>query len=272
MLPRVKRRSIALFLSALVAVALPAALARAEPGTLTNLPPSMLPPPKLLDRAPRVAARMAVLDRGLAALGRRGEGRLLSGFLQLGAGAVLVGIGAAVRNEIGRSLLLVVGAGSLARGTVQLTLVPDAPQRARAYAALPAYTPDHVRARIAFGEAALAELARGARKARIVDGSITMAIASSYVPLLWWLQRREDPTYRFGDDAFDYVSLALSGINFATGLVGAIAKSEAEERQDAYRALKEQLEREEPGALEKLTFGLGTEGKRGIGLRARVRF
>lgn len=230
-------------------------VARAD--DLTNLPPALRPPPTLRDVAPHVAARMSLLDRELRDLGRRGEGRFWGGVIQAGIGATLVGVGAALHDEIARSLLLMMGATLVARGTVQLTLVPDAPERARAFRAISTNTADGVRARIRYGEQAFAELARGGRRARIGDGTISMVTSAAYVPLFWWLERRNDPSYHFGDGAYDYVALALSGIGFATGVVTAAVSSDVELRYRDYCEARDRLEQANPGELERLRFSAG---------------
>ncbi len=208
--------------------------------------------PQALTLPPRIATRQRALELSLATLSAGSEGRVVSGAVQVALGASFIAVGAFVQSEVARSLLILLGAGSLARGTIQLTLAPAAEQPSRDYAAMPMATGEQVRARIRFGEQQLEQLALAARRTRIVDGSVTMLVATSYVPLLWWLERREQSSYRFGDSAFDYVGLAISVINFGSGLVTALVRSEAEKRADAYRELKQRTEREAPGELEQL--------------------
>lgn len=186
----------------------------------------------------QLALRAQRLGRDLDALGERDSGRLTSSIVQLGVGAVFATLGAVLKNEIGRSLLLLVGAGTMAHGGFQLALHEDAGDLAESYRALPMVTPGLAAERVAFGERALTRIARGARRGRIADGSVAMGVAAVYVPLLWWLQKREDDAYRFGDSAFDYVALALSGINFASGLVTALVRTDAERRLHDYEALR----------------------------------
>ncbi len=235
-------------------------------------PVSAASPVLALPRA--IEAREEALARDLGALGARSEGRVLNGSLQLAAGVALVTVGAVLGDEIGRSLLILLGAGALSNGIVVLA-VPDAAARANRYTHMPMLTADQVRARIRFGEESLARLARAGRRARIADGTVTMTVAAAYVPLLWWLERRADAQYRFGDTPYDYVAIALSGISFASGLVTALVKTEAERRYRGYREFDEFLEQQAPGALERLARRTSLDlaaSSHQLAVRARVRF
>ena len=217
-------------------------------------PPDVVRIPAPLGLSPRLDARQRALELDLTALAARDEGRVLNGALQATLGAGFVTAGIFVDGDVARSLLILFGAGALAHGTILLTMVPKVEKLAQTYTQLPRFTPGQVRARIEFGERTLDELARAGRRTRIVDGTVTMLVASSYVPLWSWLERREDPEYRFGDSAFDYVGLAISTVNFATGLVTALLPSEAERRARAYRSKKDRFEREAPRELEQLSL------------------
>lgn len=213
-----------------------------EPEVVFVRPPALALPPSL-------AARERALAASLGVLARRSKDRVLRGALQIGLGAAAVTAGALLHDEIARSLLILLGAGAVVHGTVQLTLAPAAEQPEKAFAALPRYDLAQAHARIAFGERALAELAQSGRRTRIVQGSATMFIAASYVPLLYWLSRRADVDYRFGDNPFDWVGIALATIDFASGLFSALTESEAEELYARYRTLCAELERTAPQEL-----------------------
>jgi len=263
------------WLALLVLWSLLASPARADAPPAVNLPPSVLRAPPAPDLPPGIRARLAALDYDLRRLGAQGGSRVLQGGLQLAIGAGLATAGALVKDDIARAVLLLASASAVANGTIQLTLVPDTPDLARAYLKLPATTLAEARDKIHMGARTLGELARAGRRTRIVDGTVTMAIACAYVPLVYTLARRDDPAYRFGDTAFDYVALALSGIQFATGLVGALVPSEAERRAQAYRALDARFERAAPGELAEraarstLRLALGPDR---VGLGARLSF
>lgn len=231
--------------------------------------------PQRLSLPPRIEEREHTLHVDLSALRAGSEQHVVNGAIQTAIGAAFVTTGVFLRGEFARSLMLVLGAGTLARGLVQLLLVEDATPAARSYAALPMFTAEQVRERIRFGEQSLSRLALAGRRTRIVDGVVTMSVASSYVPLLWGFQRREDPSYRFGDSATDYVGITLSTINFVTGLVTALVRSDAERRYDRYRELRARFERLAPQELEQLAgaFSLQLAATRDhTQLGARIRF
>ena len=202
------------------------------------------PPPELpsfaLQRAPLTperAARLRFLQLSLARLGAQDRGRIWQGSLQLVLGAAL-GVSAGFADDPGGRALLALGAGiALGRGAARLAIDSGARPRAAAFSALPEQSDELVQQKLAFGEAALAHIARRERRARRVDGALGMLSAAGVVPLYWGLQRHEDPDYRFGDYAFDYVGLSLSVIGFAASLVQTIVAGEAEQRYRAYRAL-----------------------------------
>lgn len=236
-------RTIALALAVLLALAQEARAQSAPPPS----PPDVLPiaPPVVRLPPPAIPLQLALRDQRLArdldALGARDRNRVASGIVQLSVGAVLTTVGAVLKNEVGRSLLILVGGATMAHGGILLGLHADADGLADAYRGLPLLTPQMASERVQFGERALASIARGARRARIADGTVMVAVSAGYVPLLWWLQRREDPAYRFGDNGFDWVGVAISGINFASGLVTALLTTEAERRLTDYEALRERV-------------------------------
>ncbi len=238
--------------------------------------PGLAPAPGLAAPAlPRaVEARDEALSRDLNALAGRGGGRILNGSLQLAAGVALVTIGAVLGDEIGRSLLILFGAGALAHGITVLSL-PDAAKLAARYNHMPRLTAEQVRARIYLGEESLGRLARAGRRARIIDGAIDMSVSAASLPIFWWLERRADPHYHYGDSALDYVSLTLVGLAFASGLASALIPTEAERRAQGYRELVDLLEQQSPGALERLarrtSFQLAASSRQLL-IGARVRF
>jgi hypothetical protein len=199
-----------------------------HPGLLSPAPPPLAPP---------LAERLRFLQISLGRLGAEDEARVWQGSLQLGLGA---GSGVAaifVDEPGGRAVLALGGAVAIGRGVVRLAIKSGAHQRALEFAALPAQNEELARRKLLFGEAALAQLARKERRARRVDGSLGMLGAVGLLPLYWGLSRHDDPTYRFGDYAFDYMSLSLSVIGFAASLVQMVVGGEAEQRYRAYRAL-----------------------------------
>ena len=198
------------------------------------------------------AARLRALDADLDVLGTRSQGRVLDGALQVVAGAAFTTIGVFIEDDLFRSILFLTGSVSFARGVVQLTLMPDAEMSSLQFEEMPLVTAENVRARLRYGEEALSHIARRTRLARIIDGSVLMTMASVYVPAYWALRRSEDSDYKFGEDAVDYVGIALAGITFAVGVVTTAMTSDAERRAEAYDRLRTRLEREHPGEVEEL--------------------
>jgi hypothetical protein len=191
--------------------------------------------------SPRKEALLRVLDDDLERLAELGSGRVLDGTLELVVGGAFAGIAFAVDDPLFRSLMLLTGGISLGRGVNTLTLQPDTEQAFMDFRSMSMATPADFEARLRFGDATLAELARRSRAARIVEGTITMVGSAAYVPMFWGFSRAESPSYRFGDDALDYVGLALSAIGFASGMVTVFVKSNAERRNKAYREYKREL-------------------------------
>jgi len=188
------------------------------------------------------AARIRALDSNLGALGARSGGRILDGSLTIGLGATFVTIGVLVRDPLVRVLLCTTGSLSMARGVVQLTVLPDAEEASIAFAHMPMLSASQVIARIAYGEEALARLARRSRAARLIDGTLTMFAGLTYVPAYMFARHRRDDSFRYGDDGIDYVVAAFGGISFVGGLVTMLVKSDAEQRYKAYAELSQRLQ------------------------------
>lgn len=231
----------ALVSSARAEVTLPPGLAAAQDEVVYVQPQLAL--------SPRLAARAEHLQLDFLLLreGARDRRWLLGGLIAISA--TLVGFGAAYPRAVG-ALLLPVGGAGLVRGIVGLTLLPDPRVAANAYLGMPAATDTQVRERIHFGERALAAQARTDRRLRIGDGVFAFVVASSYVPLAWYVQRRHDPHYRFGDNGYGYALLSLSVINAAASLVSALSETPTEQRYRAYRVLVARQESERAHEVE----------------------
>ena len=264
-------------LALLVSLSLSARVARADPGSIPRVlpleePVQFVSPPRKLP--PRIALREEHLALDFTVLrdSAKNRGWLMGGLLVLSATAL--GFGIAYPRQLG-AFLLPIGALGLVRGTLVLTLQRDPRVAAETYLRLPAASAEQVRARIHFGERALAEQAHADRRARIIDGSLSLVVASSYVPVAWAVSRHHDPHYRFGQNGFDYALLTLSVINFAGALVGALSESAVEQRYQDYQALVARQEEQAPGELEKLTdsISLSLSGARdGLRLGAQASF
>jgi len=214
--------------------------AQLERGVLTI--PLATPPP-------RIAARELTLRKDLTAIRDQAKYQgWLSGAL-IALGGTAVGLGAAYPQQAG-AVLFPLGALGISRGVIALSLLTGRSQQLGQFLALPMFTPAQVRVRIQYGEAVYAYQARRARLARLLDGSISLLVAASYVPLTWWLQRRENPDYHFNDDGLGYAIVALATVNAAAALVTLFNASPIEERHAAYKKLVESQEREHPGELQ----------------------
>jgi hypothetical protein len=198
---------------------------------------------------PRIAARELALRADLSAIRAqaRYQGLLSGALIALGCTALALG---AVYPEQSGALLFPLGALAISRGVISLSLTSGRTQQSGQYLSLPMYTPGQVRTRIQYGEAVYAYQVRRARLGRLLDGSISLLVAASYVPLAWWLQRRDNPSYHFNDDGFGYVVLSLSAVGAATALVSLFTASPIEQRYAAYRQLVDRQEREQPGELQ----------------------
>lgn len=241
------------------------ALPGLEPGALVV--PRATPPS-------RIAVREQNLASHLRALGGQAKysGWLGGAVITMGCAALAVGV--AYPRDAG-ALLFPLGTLALSRGILGLTLTAGRERQAVQYLSLPMYTPDQVRARIAFGEAVLAYQARRARIGRIVDGSISLLVAASYVPLMWWLQRKGNPDYRFNDDGFGYAVLALSVVNAGAALFSLFSESGIEQRHVAYKKLVERQEREQPGELQNWRAALSIRplaSRAALGLQTAFQF
>jgi len=204
---------------------------------------------------PRIAARELALRSDLTALRAQAkyQGLLSGALIALGCTAIALG---GVYPEQAGALLFPLGALAISRGVLSLSLMSGRTQQTSQYLSLPMYTPGQVRTRIQYGEAVYAYLARRARLSRLLDGSISLLVAASYVPLAWWLERRDNPSYQFNDDGLGYLVLSLSAVSAATALVSLFSESPTEQRYAAYRQLVDRQEREHPGELQRWSAAL----------------
>jgi hypothetical protein len=224
--------------------------AQLETGALTI---SQATPP------PRIAARELALRKDLTVIRAQAKYQgLLSGAL-IALGCTAIGLGAVYPQQSG-ALLFPLGALAISRGLLSLSLTSGRTQQTGQYLSLPMYTPGQVRTRIEYGEAVYAYQARRARLGRLLDGSISLLVAASYVPLAWWLERRDNPSYHFNDDGLGYLVLSLSAFSAATALVSLFSATPIEQRHAAYRQLVDRQEREQPGELQHWSAALSLGG------------
>jgi hypothetical protein len=126
----------------------------------------------------------------------------------------------------------------VARGIVDLTIMPNAQDAAIAFAHMPMTTVPEVRDRLRYGEHELESLADRTRHARVLDASISIGVGAAFVPLYL------GPNDWKVNDAVDYFVLIGSAISVISGLINLLTRSEAERRWAAYRELRSRLIRE----------------------------
>jgi len=259
-------------LSWCLALSLAANVARAQaPAPVAPyVPPQVVFTGQSIPLPPGVEERAQLLEWNFRVIQREAKNRdwLLGGVLVVGTG--LVTVGSVYAKKVG-ALLIPIGALGVIRGATGLLFMRDPTVIAGQFLRLPAFDARQVRDRIRFGEQALAALALQERRARIVDGSISVAIASSYVPLAVLLARQHDSSYRFRDDSLSIALLAISVVNVGAALVSTLRPTVNELRYRAYQELSEEQEKKHPHALDKLSFGVGG-ARRGFALTAGARF
>jgi hypothetical protein len=197
----------------------------------------------------RIAARLRALETDLNLLASRSGGRIADGVISLVAGGAFFTISFFIDDPLFRSLLFMTSGVAIGRGVIDLAVVPDPDDYAIPYSHMPMTTVEQVRERLGYGEHALSLLAKRSRVARSLDGSI--AVTSGAVTIGVFTAKPPCPTSRpdcrFKDDPLNYIVVVGGGISIIGGLVGLIAKSEAERRWDAYVKLRSRL-RDQSGA------------------------
>lgn len=164
--------------------------------------------------------------------------------LTIALGGAIIVLGSVVPEDPPDAFALLIGGSFGLRGALSFVLMPRPKRAIAGYLALPLATERQAEARVQHGEQLLAQLARQSRRARITFALLSMATALAIVPTAWAVQRRRDPSYRFGDRALDYVGLTISILQFSGELAQLFAESVPEERFRLYRQLRDQ-----PGGL-----------------------
>jgi hypothetical protein len=189
-----------------------------------------------LDIPNHVATRLRILDGDLTALAARGGGAIVDGVLSMVAGGVSITLAIVLDDEdpLGPFLYLV-GSAAVARGILNITLVPNAEEPAVRFAEMPMSNRREVLERLAFGEAALARLAERNRLARLLDAGLNLAVGVAIVPL--WL----GPNDFTLDEPVDYFIVIAAGISILSGVITLLSETDAERRWRTYAELKERL-------------------------------
>ncbi|HEY6876781.1 MAG TPA: hypothetical protein VI299_02135 [Polyangiales bacterium] len=178
-----------------------------------------------------LSARDVALRADLDALAERDRGRGWMGGLLLGLGALAITLGAIYPHEVG-ALFLPLGTRAIVRSTISITSIDDARTHRDRFVAI-----SDQNERIAYGARSLARLAHQYRRARIADGTLSLLMAATYVPLAYGFGRMHDPHYRFGDSYTDYVLLALAALDTTTGILTFVDQTQAEQMHEKYLTL-----------------------------------
>lgn len=182
-----------------------------------------------------IGTRLSALDANLFALGQRGGNAIVDGVLSTIAGGLLLTVGVLADDRRLSTYFYLWGGSSLARGLVHFTLRPNASDAAIEFAHMPMNTREEVEARLLFGEAALERLARKARAARLVDGTLSLGVGIAVLPLYF-----APNGFRF-ETGLDYFAIIGSGLSIVSGILSLAIRSEAERRWRAYRLLRDRL-------------------------------
>ena len=206
------------------------------------------------------------LTTDLTLLAERRRSERFQGALQLVGGSAVVTAGVFVQDPPLRAMLLLAGSAGVGTGLGALVTLRPAEYLLSNFRSISGQNSK----KIELGESALRELSGRARTGRIVGCIMTTTSAGAYVPLSWTLSRRDDPSYRFGDDAIDYLGLTLSVVAAAASVVHGMRPSEAEARLIRYRELKSRGAAALGRRLPKPTLSLRVA--HGLGARLQVAF
>jgi len=221
----------------------------------------------------REAARLRALDADLHLLAARSDGRYLDGSLSLVVGGAFITLGALIHDPLFRTLLLLTGGVAASRGMIELTVLPNAEAAAAQFSRMPMASPGQVIARLAYGEESLARLAHQTRRARLIDGSVTLLAGAAYLPVYTLLRHLDDRNWRYGDDVTDYVVIAFSAVSLGAAVITLVVKSDAERTLAAYGRLRDRLAEEERTRSARRWPGVSPYASRdGAGLAAVLRF
>ncbi|MCA9582821.1 MAG: hypothetical protein KC416_13575, partial [Myxococcales bacterium] len=166
-------------------------------------------------------AKIGVLEQDLQALSYRDGNQTLNGILSMVTGGVGITLGAVVNDARISPYLYVLGGVSVARGLASLVLSPDYSEPHLAFSHMPMGSAAEASARLAYGERALERVADEAQLARVLDGSLAVAVGVAVVPV--YLIPND-----FDVDLLGAFVLVGGGISVIAGLFSLLAESEAE--------------------------------------------
>jgi len=189
-----------------------------------------------------VATRIRALDADLQILAARGGGNFLDGILMLVSAAATVTWGVLLdtssapgTTSYAAIYLYTYGGASIARAILSFALMTNPSTPAIRFTHMPMGTNAEVRERLLYGELQLDALAEQARIARILDGSINLAVGLAVIPAYLGPNNFQVP------NAADWFVLLLAGVSTVMGVVTLVSTTEAERRQAAYHELRDRV-------------------------------
>lgn len=187
---------------------------------------------------PRIATRLRVLESDFNALSARGGNSIVDGVLSILTGGLTITLGVLLADElIAEEYLYLYGGATVARGIIDLVLMPNPSDAAIAFAHMPMGSPREVMTRLAYGERELESIADRTRLARIIDATLNIGVGVAVIPL--WFGPKN-----YEIEPFDWFIIIGSAISVISGLINLLSRSEAERRWSAYSELRDRLRRE----------------------------
>jgi hypothetical protein len=189
---------------------------------------------------PRIATRLRVLESDFNALAARGGNSIVDGVLSILTGGLTITLAVLLADEpnIPEEYLYLYGGATVARGIIDLVLMPNPSDAAIAFAHMPMGSPREVMTRLRYGETELESLADRTRMTRIIDASLNIGVGVAVIPL--WFGPRD-----YEIQPFDWFIIIGSAISVISGLINLLSRSEAERRWSAYEELRDRLRREQ---------------------------
>ena len=188
---------------------------------------------------PRIATRLRVLESDFNALSARGGNSIVDGVLSILTGGLTITLGVLLADElIAEEYLYLYGGATVARGIIDLVLMPNPSDAAIAFAHMPMGSPREVMMRLSYGERELESIADRTRLARIIDATLNIGVGVAVIPL--WFGPKN-----YEIEPFDWFIIIGSAISVISGLINLLSRSEAERRWSAYSELRDRLRREQ---------------------------
>lgn len=233
------------------------------------LRPGALPPVRAVP--PTLGTKLRVLEGDFAALSSRGGNAIVDGVVSILTGGLSITLGYVFDDGSGAlaPYLYLYGGAGIARGIIDLTLIPNPSDSAIEFSHMPMRNLAEVELRLQYGESELERLADRMRLARILDAALNIGVGAAVVPIYLGPQD-------FEVDQFGVFVIIGASISVVSGAISLFTRTEAERRWDAYELLVARLERQdahlsttEMQALKRMKLmALRGEGEQHFGLSA----